>query len=167
MERAAWRLASGAYVLLSDRAADQMHAFRQTDADIPEAGGVLIGRILIASGDITIDHATKPAAVDKRSRFRFVRAREPTQAIVDAAWAESDGYSIYLGEWHTHPEDVPCPSWLDRCNWKRIATRARYEQDTLLFLVVGRLGIGAWATDRDGKIAELGVLRDTADRSTT
>lgn len=152
---AAWRLHSGATVFLSKRAHDQMDVFRQTTDDMKEAGGILVGRVLVASGDIVIDHATTPTPEDERSRFRFFRAREPTQRIVDEAWTSSGGHSIYLGEWHTHPEDVPSPSWWDRRNWKRVAITTTYEQDVLLFLIIGRARVGAWATDRTANIAQL------------
>lgn len=154
---AAWRLASGANVLLSQRALEHMEVFRQIGDDASEAGGILIGRVLLASGDILVDHATKPTVQDQRSRFRFLRARESAQQIVDEAWAQSDGSQIYLGEWHTHPEDTPSPSWWDRCNWRHIARCAKYEQDALLFLIVGRVNIGAWETTRNGTIFPLSV----------
>jgi integrative and conjugative element protein (TIGR02256 family) len=146
-------------VFLSNRAHGQMDVFRQTADDMSEAGGILLGRVFLASGDIVIDHATTPTLEDERSRFRFFRAREPAQRIVDEAWAGSGGYSIYLGEWHTHPEDVPSPSWCDRRNWKRVARTATYEQDVLLFLIVGRARLGVWATDRRANIVPLMPVR--------
>uniref|UniRef100_UPI003CED28D9 Mov34/MPN/PAD-1 family protein n=1 Tax=Enterobacter cloacae complex sp. 280C5 TaxID=3395861 RepID=UPI003CED28D9 len=30
----------------------------------------------------------------------------------------SDGFLVYLGEWHTHPEDFPQPSSTDLRSWR-------------------------------------------------
>ena len=50
----------------------------------------------------------------------------------------------YLGEWHTHPEDVPSPSSHDRRDWLRTLDTAQFEQSFLFFIIVGRTSIGVW-----------------------
>ena len=121
-----------------------------------EAGGVLLGRCLEGSGNHVIDGAGEPTPLDWRSRFRFERALESGQSTVDAAWERSSGTQIYLGEWHTHPEDVPCPSARDTENWRYISREARYYSDLLFFPIVGRKSMRLWCMERvtGGSLAE-------------
>jgi integrative and conjugative element protein (TIGR02256 family) len=110
----------------------------QHDDSAAEAGGVLLGRLVSGTTDVVIDFATEPSQTDRRGRFFFFRQKHHAQQKVNAAWERSRGAIIYLGEWHTHPEDDPTPSQIDLKNWKRIAKSASFEQDFLLFLIAGR-----------------------------
>jgi len=124
--------------------------YRQNDRSAPEAGGVLLGRIVVERPDVVVETVTVPSSDDRRSRFAFFRARRPTQAAIDAAWEASGDTQNYLGEWHTHPEDHPSPSWVDRRDWQRLSHEAHFEQAALFFLIVGRSSIAAWEVPRGG-----------------
>jgi len=140
--------AGGLRLVLSKRPAEEMLRFRQLKDTDPEAGGVLLGRILCGNEDVIVDDVTEPTAQDRASRFNFFRNKKSTQLAVDGAWSVSDGTCIYLGEWHTHPEDDPHPSTRDMSNWQRILRTARFEQRWLFFLIVGRKQTKAWIGDR-------------------
>ena len=118
--------------------------YRQLKRTAPEAGGVLLGRFIRASRDIVVDVATEPGLGDKAHRLSFRRTQKRTQLLINQAWQDSSGTRNYLGEWHTHPEDDPSPSTVDLLNWRRIAGSAIYEQDSLLFVVVGRVHVRMW-----------------------
>lgn len=118
-----------------------------------EAGGILLGRLIDISSQVLVDEVTVPGPEDRRSRFRFFRAKQPAQVLVDQAWARSGGELNYIGEWHTHPEDHPVPSCHDRSEWRRLATTQRYEQSSLFFVIVGRRSIGAWEFSQTGRVA--------------
>lgn len=136
-------------VELSPVAVAAMQSHRQVAARAAEAGGILLGRLIKNSMDVVVDRVSPPSPADKRSRFRFFRRARPAQEVVDAAWRTSGGTTAYLGEWHTHPEEQPRPSCIDRRDWRRIVRRARFEQDALLFVIVGVLSIGVWELRRD------------------
>ncbi len=87
------------------------------------------------SSDILVESVTVPAKGDKRTRFSFVRAKQPTQDAIDGAWKQSQGMQNYLGEWHTHPEDDPTRSACDKRDWQHLVRDARFEQDGLLFVI--------------------------------
>jgi integrative and conjugative element protein (TIGR02256 family) len=128
------------------------------DPQSNEAGGILLGRIMEPELlEAWADDATVPSNSDRRSRFRFWRAKKPTQLRIDSAWQTSDGTNNYLGEWHTHPEDNPTPSGEDRRNWQRLSRQGRFEQNALFFVIVGKATIGAWEVPRGG--GELQALR--------
>ncbi len=125
-----------------------LHRYRQLRSRTREAGGVLLGRLIVDSDDVVVDLAGAPARQDFRSRFSFFRKARPAQATVDEEWAASSGAVNYLGDWHTHPEDHPVPSQTDLRNWQAIVSSAAFEQDFLLFLIVGRVSLRLWELAR-------------------
>lgn len=143
-------------------AAEVFARHRQLKWTAPEAGGVLLGRFIRASDDIVVDVATEPGPGDKANRSSFRRAQKRTQLLINQAWHESSGTRNYLGEWHTHPEDNPSPSTIDLLNWRRIASSAIYEQECLLFVVVGRVHVRMWELNRAGEaLAQLECQANT------
>jgi integrative and conjugative element protein (TIGR02256 family) len=120
-----------------------MWNYRQCEPSAPEAGGVLLGRYISDSADIVIDAVTVPQDGDLQARSRFFRARKRHQALIDGAWNESNGTVTYLGEWHTHPESVPHPSWVDRADWLRKGMFDVFTE-AILFIIVGTEELGVW-----------------------
>ena len=157
-----YRRTDGRRVALPAEALDVLDRYRQDCESTPEAGGVLLGRIIAETGDIVVDEVTEPTPEDARTRLSFLRGKITAQRRVDAAWAGSGGTLIYLGEWHSHPEPRPSPSRHDVRDWRAAVTSATYEQDALLFVIVGIEEIGVWELRRKfTKPAALG--RDTGD----
>jgi integrative and conjugative element protein (TIGR02256 family) len=151
-------------LLLEGTALEQMHRHRQVAPESCEAGGILLGRMILGTADVIVDEAAGPAATDRRSRASFKRTAEDWQAKVDGAWESSRHAVNYLGEWHTHPEPVPSPSVQDLEEWQRIAVEAKYEQDSLFFVIVGTVETAAWEVEREtGAIVALG--RDTQSQA--
>jgi integrative and conjugative element protein (TIGR02256 family) len=140
--------ANGGVLEISTNAERILADHRQVKMNDVEAGGILLGRMIINSRDVVVDIASLPSPNDRRGRFSFFRARNPAQLLVDRAWSESGQVINYLGEWHTHPEDDPQPSCIDRRDWKKIVTRALFDQDFLIFIIVGRTTIRAWEISR-------------------
>jgi integrative and conjugative element protein (TIGR02256 family) len=121
---------------------------RQVDVASHEAGGMLLGRLIDGTNDVVVDEGTEPTAKDRRGRFFFDRAKAAAQHYINLVWRQSKSTRVYLGEWHTHPEDDPTPSDHDLGNWRRIAKKARYDQDFLIFVIVGRKKIRVWVCDK-------------------
>ena len=149
-------------VALSDSVLDTFANFAQLGKDDPEAGGILLGRLILNSDDVVIDEATKPTPEDRSSRFYFWRSNKPALRRVAEAWEMSGGTRVYLGDWHTHPEDGPHPSCVDRRNWKRLLKKSRYEQEFLLFVIVGRKETCVWEGTTGGEIKQLVNLKAAA-----
>ena len=100
-----------------------------------EAGGLLLGSV--HGSHMLIEQATVPTAWDKRFRYLFERMPFGHEAIALSRWTASQGTIRYLGEWHTHPEDHPQPSGLDRSEWNRLSAQRR-DKRPMLSVIVGR-----------------------------
>lgn len=130
----------------------KLSTFRQTRISDPEAGGILLGRLIEGSTDVVLDEVTIPQKRDRWGRLFFRRNKKQAQAFVDLAWKSSGKARIYLGEWHTHPEDDPTPSQQDIQNWHSISTNAVYEQDFLFFFIVGINKTGVWEIEKNTRV---------------
>lgn len=100
-----------------------------------ESGGLLLGTV--HGSNILITEATVPTMWDKRLRYFFERLPFGHHEIAQARWKASGGTVRYIGEWHTHPEDYPNPSGLDRSEWNRLSLK-REDKRPLLAVIVGR-----------------------------
>lgn len=100
-----------------------------------EAGGLLLGEV--RGGHLNLVDATYPTAADLRSRYSFERLPQGHAEVAQKTWSDSRGTVRYLGEWHSHPEDHPIPSGIDRSEWKRLAFE-RKDKRPFLAVIVGR-----------------------------
>lgn len=100
-----------------------------------EAGGLLLGSV--HGAHMLIQQATVPTAWDKRFRHLFERMPFGHEAIALSRWMASQGTVRYLGEWHSHPEDHPHPSSLDRSEWGSLSAK-RQDKRPMLAVIVGR-----------------------------
>lgn len=113
-----------------------------------EAGGLLLGSV--HGTHVLIEQATVPTVWDKRFRYLFERMPFGHEAIALARWTDSQGIIRYLGEWHTHPEDHPHPSSLDRSEWNRLSAKRR-DKRPMLAVIVGRKSLYAELVPRLGR----------------
>lgn len=143
---------------INDDVLERFRTYRQLENRDTEAGGVLIGRFIEGSGDIIIDLITEPSKKDMRERYYFKKHLETHQKLVDKIWEQSDGTCNYVGEWHTHPEQDPSPSFHDRREWKKVLKKTQCESSFLFFIIVGTISIGVWMGNRkNAKINKLEV----------
>lgn len=108
-----------------------------------ESGGIIIGKLNPAANQVIVTDITTPFQKDKRGRYFFRRAEYGHQQEMDRLWEESDQKKTYLGEWHTHNQEIPEPSHIDKKDWKRIErTELNYKQP--FFIIVGRNKLKVW-----------------------
>ncbi|WP_231886191.1 Mov34/MPN/PAD-1 family protein [Marinomonas atlantica] len=113
-----------------------------------EAGGLILGSV--HGQNMLIKEVTEPTINDKRFRCLFERMPFGHEAMALAKWTTSKGVTRYLGEWHTHPEDDPSPSTLDRAEWKSLAEK-RIDKRPLLVVIVGRKSLYVELVQSNGK----------------
>ena len=121
----------------------QLRELQETHSFRKEIGGIIVGYYENSLGGLNISDLTFPQAEDVHSRFRFIRKVAGHQDIMDGLWEESGHKKSYLGEWHSHNQEDPIPSHIDKHNWKKIAKREQ-NFDVLYFVIVGTDKIGFW-----------------------
>ncbi|MCO5388554.1 MAG: Mov34/MPN/PAD-1 family protein [Desulfosporosinus sp.] len=118
-----------------------------------ENGGIIVGILNPAKKMIIATDVSEPQKKDRCSAFAYRRAEFGHQEIMDKLWEESQHTKTYLGEWHTHNQRIPLPSFTDRRNWLEISRR-KQNSDWLFFVIVGTEQIGIW-TIASGKIVQM------------
>ncbi len=129
---------------LNSKIVAQLLDYKQDAPDKTEVGGVLLGRFILNCNDVVVDRITVPMQGDKSSRFHFFRAARLHQQVIDEVWHLSKRTCNYLGEWHTHPEPDPSPSWIDRLGWRKKLLFDRFDSEVLYFVIVGTEKINVW-----------------------
>jgi integrative and conjugative element protein (TIGR02256 family) len=119
-------------VVVSTEVANILMSYRQLTDSSKESAGVLIGER--RSVHIIIKTLSEPSRWDIRSRFMVDRVSRQHQKVVVDAFKKSEGEWQYLGEWHTHPEDVPKPSMTDFGSWYKNLESS----EPLILIIVGR-----------------------------
>ena len=70
------------------------------------------------------------SSLDRNSHFGH-------SSIAQARWEGSGGTVRYVGDWHTHPQDRPRPTGLDRTEWNKLSCK-RADGRPMLAVIVGR-----------------------------
>ena len=133
---------AGIQVAFSERVLSLISGFRQHAPHEEEAGGILLGQYApgregSVGKAVLVTKASVPTNRDQRGRRSFIRDAETAQIIVDYEHYNSAGRTMYLGEWHTHPEGVATPS---RQDCKMIARSFRENDLNTEFLILVILG---------------------------
>ncbi|MEK3727052.1 Mov34/MPN/PAD-1 family protein [Lysinibacillus sp. FSL W8-0953] len=124
------------YVVFTEEVVNTLHKYKQLSYEAHESGGILLGKVY--NDLIIIDQVSEPSKEDDSGRYYFFRNVKKAQRIAEQAWKESNGERLYLGEWHTHPEDVPTPSRDDRTLLKNMLKHSRINIDFLFMIIIGR-----------------------------
>lgn len=85
-----------------------------------ETGGILVGYVA-DSGDVVVQDTVGPGPKAIHDRFHFAPDHDWQCQQLDALYERSSGVSVYLGDWHTHPNGRPKMSWMDKRTLARIA----------------------------------------------
>ena len=112
---------------------ENLLCFRQLGNE-PESGGVFVGKRLFNETILIVDFS-KPSKKDFQRRYHFPKKSSHHQKLVDEHFTESQGYISLIGEWHTHPEEIPIASRVDKRSWNKIIEENKDER--LFFLIIG------------------------------
>jgi len=107
-------------------------AHRQKGWFSKEAGGQLFAAI--DGGVWHVVAATGPKAADRRGRFHFWPDRKTEQREIDQHFITG---LEYVGDWHTHPENVPAPSNDDTFSIQNVVRESTFYTSGLLLCIVG------------------------------
>ncbi len=122
-------------VYITDTTLKIFESFKQIKKKDNESGGILLGQIV--DNDIYILKASTPNKFDNSSRYSFECNKDSAQVIIDYEYVNSGKKTIYLGEWHTHPERGPNPSGIDIGMIKKQYFKNRLNEPFLILLIQG------------------------------
>lgn len=127
--------------------------------EMNESGGILLGKIKSDFSEYIITDISEPCEKDKCGRCYFLRNKENAQNIINHYWKTSGGEIMYLGEWHTHPETYPSPSFVDKSLIKKCSNEIENLQPYIFMVIVGDSGslyVGAKRTaKKNNKLLEI------------
>jgi integrative and conjugative element protein (TIGR02256 family) len=130
---------------------ESWNGYRQIPQDSVESAGLLIGH-RESSSIIWLDGITRPKETDINERTYYKLDDQAHQAEIDTIFTESLQHRGYLGTWHTHPQDHPDPSPLDKDDW--IKHNEENTDRPLFFIIIGRESIKAFMLEK-GPLIEL------------
>lgn len=142
---------------ITDSVIENLNNFRQT-GNKHEKGGVLLG--CVYDNFIEINRISVPTFMDKSSKFSFIRDKKSAQIIIDYEFINSEGKIIYLGEWHTHPENFPSPSDQDKKMIKEQFKKNSLNVNFIIMLIIGLKGYYLSIYDGE-KIFKLDIYHDS------
>lgn len=145
-------------VLVDQRVLAKVREIADRSSYRHEVGGILIG--CRRGSYLHVVDASSPQPRDRASPVRFWRSPIGHQAFAAAAWRRSKGHVGYLGEWHSHAEDHPSPSTIDRGSWSKTY---RLHQRPLVNLIVGQKTIWISVQTSSAPAAALMVVEADAD----
>lgn len=127
-----------------------------------ESGGILIGTQSTDGLVYEVRDVTYPTTFDIRRPFEFVRSHLRANRAIDSAWRASSGMRNYLGEWHTHDEQSPRPSGIDRKLISDVVKDRIPPFDFVFMLIVGNGNeafVGMACKDETGEFKEEVIVR--------
>jgi integrative and conjugative element protein (TIGR02256 family) len=135
VEKAFLTECEGMEIVFSNNILNKMLSFRQSSGNLPESGGIITG--LIYNHAICAIDCSIPTSYDKQNRFNFIRSKEGAQCFLDEKFLTSRGREIYLGEWHTHPENSPKPSTTDLSSFKKTIKNNLLNSHIFIMVIIG------------------------------
>lgn len=120
-------------LVLSGNVLAYFEHYKQTRWWQREAGGQLFARV--EDGWIEVVEATGPRRTDRRSRTSYEPDRRAEQREIDERFPLG---IHFVGDWHTHPEDIPSPSPVDLRSTAEGVRRSRHGLRAFVMVIVGR-----------------------------
>jgi integrative and conjugative element protein (TIGR02256 family) len=142
-------------VEVADDVVDTIQGFSRSPEISREAGGILLGSY--RGPHVQIERCTTPLPADRRFWNLFDRKDLGHGDEALRRWRDSGRTMTFVGEWHTHPEPVPSPSFLDRTTWRRIAKRHKF--GPIVFVIRGISGWW-WGIMQHATLSPLSLLQD-------
>ncbi len=132
------RFEDGTILYIEDIVLAKLFKYLQRSSTSKEAGGILFGKQAKGREEYYLCDVSEPSHMDKRGRFSFVRNKVSAQRIINKKWDESNGIENYLGEWHSHPENRPTPSHIDRSLIRQVIRDGTNAFKKVFLIIVGK-----------------------------
>lgn len=116
----------------------------QDSGEKAEAGGYIVGYKHSGTENITLENVSHPYVLDIRRRL-FFAMRDPKHKIFLVNHMKKK--SFYMGVWHTHPQMIPEPSFIDWNDWYSTLELDQTGCEYVFFIIAGLQEIRIWVGD--------------------
>ena len=120
--------------------------FKQLLPEDLEAGGQLFATF--KANEVSVKVATGPYKEDRRKKFSFWPIRKKSQQDISQLF---DNGLHYIGDWHTHPQEIPIASSQDNFSMRDKYIKSQHELKTFVMVIVGQNSFpeGLWVSIHD------------------
>ena len=119
-------------LVFTHRVLKHLHQQRQIKRKQSEAGGQLFAKI--TPQVVKVVAATGPHMRDLRKRFSFIPNKRRLRKEINEYFLKG---LHYVGDWHTHPQKIPKPSWLDLISMRECYIKSSHELDHFILVILG------------------------------
>lgn len=126
-------------IIISRSVLKLIERFKQTNKKDNESGGIILGQV--TEKNVYILKVTTPNKFDSASRYSFDCNKDAAQIIINYEFLNSNQKTIYIGEWHTHPEDYPNPSGVDKKMIDNQYFKNKLNEPFLILIIQGLKGL--------------------------
>lgn len=123
-------------LIIEDNALNKIYNYNPIDYNY-ENGGILLGRLKENSNTYIVTDVSTTNSKDKKGKNYFIRNKKVAQIILNKYWKESEGKTNYLGEWHTHNEKYPNPSFIDKKLIRQMKNNKNDEYVYVFMIILG------------------------------
>jgi integrative and conjugative element protein (TIGR02256 family) len=126
-------------IIISRSVLNLIEKFKQSSKKDNESGGILLGQV--TDKEVFILKVTTPNKFDRASRCTFDCNKDAAQIIINYEFLNSGQKTIYIGEWHTHPENHPNPSCVDKEMINNQYFNNKLNEPFLILIIQGLKGL--------------------------
>jgi len=119
-------------LIFTHRVLKHLFQQRQIKKTQSEAGGQLFAKI--TPQIVVVVAATGPHMRDLRKRFSFIPYKWRLKKEIHDSFSRG---LHYVGDWHTHPQKKPKPSWLDLISMRECYIKSSHELDHFILVILG------------------------------
>lgn len=134
----------------------EMDKWIQSKENKTEAGGYVVGYLHQTTKNVSLELVSHPYFFDYRTRVRFI-LREARHSLF--LKKHNLRRSYYMGVWHTHPQNIPEPSFIDWEDWRKTLEEDKTVGRYVFFIIVGiqkyRIWVGDFITRQITEIYEV------------
>ena len=122
-------------VEFDDTSIKKLKKYQQKNGEY-ESGGILVGEVYPVENKVIV----KDILVSKRAKRSFMGVnidKKEMQEELEKIRKDTNYKYYYIGDWHTHPEKKPTPSWIDNKSYKKTCKTIVLQTNFVVFLIVG------------------------------
>ncbi|MCK5537985.1 MAG: Mov34/MPN/PAD-1 family protein [Bacteroidales bacterium] len=122
-------------VEFDDVCIEELKKYQQKNGEY-ESGGILMGEIYPNKNKVVV----RKVVVSKNATRSFMGVnidKKEMQVELEKVRKETEYEYYYIGDWHTHPEKIPTPSWIDKRSYKKTLKKIVLQTNFVVFLIVG------------------------------